>query len=254
MPRALNSRPSPHNNSTQKSESTLEGLNLSNRFLTKSRRSKPSSSNLSNLSPLDLTISNETMMTVGATANEEATEATLATMVETMAMTIIAKAKTTQIGDDIPMTRISPVIYMEGDTIQKNVLYSRGRLANSRHLAEISNETRTATTSPTSTIASCWIKIYHINGLLWQQTNPQRCHLRPRMLRTNPVAHEAPATVWCRFRIHLSRRIRNSRSKQRIFPWKISQRCTLHLGINLSRLQCCNHAQRLQKAKNHRNR
>jgi hypothetical protein len=42
-------------------------------------------------------------------------------------------------------------------------------------------------------------------------------------------------------------------SKQRILPWKISQRCTLHLGINISRLQCCNHTQRLQKAKNRQN-
>src|SRR5271154_5795966 len=44
-----------------------------------------------------------------------------------------------------------------GDTVQTSASHSRNRLANSsRHLAEISktsNETRTATTSPTSTIA-----------------------------------------------------------------------------------------------------
>jgi hypothetical protein len=158
MPKALNSRPCPHNSSTQKSESTLEGLNLLNRSPTKSRRSKPSFNNLSNPSPLDLTISNETMMTVGATAkdDEEVTEATLATM-GTMAMAtiLVAKAKTTQVGVNIPTTQISPVSYMEGDTVQKIVIHSNGKLANSSHLAAISNnETRTAITSPTSTIAS----------------------------------------------------------------------------------------------------
>jgi hypothetical protein len=48
--------------------------------------------------------------------------------------------------------------YMEGDTVQKIVMYSNGKLANSSHLAEISktnnNEARTAITSPISTIAS----------------------------------------------------------------------------------------------------
>src|SRR5271170_1788985 len=41
----------------------------------------------------------------------------------------------------------------------------------------------------------CWIWIYHINGQTWQQTNPQRCRLRSRTHRTNPVAHKAPATA-----------------------------------------------------------
>ena len=157
MPRALNSRPCRHNNSMRKSESTLEGANLSNQYPTKLKPSIPSFSNLSKLSPLDLTITNETMMTVAATAqeDEEATMATLATMAMTMTIVIVAKAKTTQVGGDIPTTRISPVSYMEGDTVQKSALYSRDRLANSsRHLAEISiinNETRTATTSQIST-------------------------------------------------------------------------------------------------------
>ena len=102
-------------------------------------------------------------MMVAATAkDEEATKvvATLATMVETIAMvmTIVVKAKTTKVGNDIPTTRISPVNYTEGDTVQTSVWYSKGRLANSsRHLAEISkisNETRTATTSPISSIAN----------------------------------------------------------------------------------------------------
>src|SRR5271154_5795967 len=140
----------------------LEGSNLSNRFPTKLRRSKPSFSNLFNPSPLDLTISNETMIIVAtAKEDEEATKATLATMVETTAVATIpvARAKTTKIGAtvDIPTTRISLVSYMEGDTVQTSASHSRNRLANSsRHLAEISktsNETRTATTSPTSTIA-----------------------------------------------------------------------------------------------------
>ena len=79
------------------------------------------------------------MVTTTTKDDEEVTEATLATMA--MTMTIVAKAKT-QVGDDIPMTRISPVIYMEGDTVQKSVLYSRSRLANnSRHLAEIDERT-----------------------------------------------------------------------------------------------------------------
>jgi hypothetical protein len=104
----------------QKSESTLEESNLSNRFPTKSKPSKPSFSNPSKLSLLDLTISNETMMVAMAKEDEEAIKATLATMVETMIMTIVAKAKTTQVGDDIPMTRISPVIYMAGDTVPKS--------------------------------------------------------------------------------------------------------------------------------------
>ena len=46
-----------------------------------SKRSRPRFNNLSNPSPLDLTISNETMTT--AKDDEEVTEATLATMVET---------------------------------------------------------------------------------------------------------------------------------------------------------------------------
>src|SRR5271154_2767886 len=142
----------------RKSESTLEGLNLSNRSPTKSKRSRPSFNNLSNPSPLDLTISNKTM-TVGATAkdDEEVTEATLATMVETMAMAtiLVAKAKTTKVGVDTPTTSISPASYTEGDTVQKIVIHSNGKLANSSHLAAISNnETRTAITSPISTIAS----------------------------------------------------------------------------------------------------
>jgi len=87
--------------------------------------------------------------------DEEVTKATFATtVVEMMTMTIVAKAKT-QVGDDIPMTRISPASYTEGDTVQKIVIHSNGKLANSSHLAAISNnETRTAITSPISTIAS----------------------------------------------------------------------------------------------------
>ena len=102
-------------------------------------------------SPLDLTTfqRNNRNNDGSATAKEveETIKATLATMVETMAMvmTIVVKAKTTKIGDDIPMTRISPVNYTEGDTVRMSVLHSRGRLANSsRHLAKIStisNET-----------------------------------------------------------------------------------------------------------------
>src|SRR5271155_1583545 len=161
MPKALNSRPCRHNSSMQKSESMLEGSNLSNRFPTKLRRSKPNFSNLSNPSPLDLTISNETAI-IAATAkeDEEATKATLATTVETTAVAtiLVAKARTKTGGVDIPTTRTSPVSYMEGDTIQTNASRSRSRLANSsRHLAEISqtnnNEARTAITSPILTIA-----------------------------------------------------------------------------------------------------
>src|ERR1700685_517352 len=48
------------------------------------------------------------------------------------------------------------------------------------------------------------------------------------------------------------RRIQNPISERRILPCKVSQRCTPHLGINLSRLQCFDHAQRFQKAKHHR--
>src|SRR5271154_858476 len=46
--------------------------------------------------------------------------------------------------------------YMEGDTVPKNAILSRDRLTNKTHLATIStsNETRTAITSPTSTIVS----------------------------------------------------------------------------------------------------
>src|SRR5271155_2931350 len=153
MPRVLNSKPCPHSNSTQKSESTLEESNLSNRYPTKSKPSIPSFSNLSKPSPLGLTISNETM-TVATTAKEDeetTTKATLAIMVEITATILVEKAKTIKIGDDIPTTRISPVSFMEGDTVPKSALLSRSKLANnSRHLAEISNETRTATTSPTS--------------------------------------------------------------------------------------------------------
>src|SRR5271170_1060562 len=109
MPRALNSRPYRHSNSTQKSESTLEESNLSNQCPTKSKLSKPSFSNLSKPSPLDLTISNETMMVAMVKEDEEVTKATFATtVVETMAMTIVAKAKTTEVGNDTPTTSISP--------------------------------------------------------------------------------------------------------------------------------------------------
>ena len=153
MRKALKSRPCRHNSSMQKSESMLEGSNLSNQFPT-------SFNNLSNPSPRDLTTSNET--TIIATTvkeDEEATKATLATMVATMAMAtiLVAKAKITNMGGDIPTTRISPVSYMEGDTVPTSASHSRSRLANSsRHLVETSktsNETRTATTSPTSPIA-----------------------------------------------------------------------------------------------------
>src|SRR5271155_138434 len=153
MQKALNSRQCPRNSSMQKSESMLEGSNLSNQFPTKLRRSKLSFSNLSNPSPLDLTISNETMIIAAtAKADEEATKATLATIVETMATAtiLVVKAKTTKIGGEIPTTRISPVSYMEGDTVQKSASHSRNRLANatnsSRHLAisKTNNEARTA--------------------------------------------------------------------------------------------------------------
>jgi len=92
MPKALNSRPCRHNSSMQKSESMLEGSNLSNRFPTKSRRSKPSFSNLSYPSPLDLTTSNETMA-VATTAKEDKAKATLTTMVETMAMAAVQQVE-----------------------------------------------------------------------------------------------------------------------------------------------------------------
>ena len=90
-----------------------------------------------------------------AKEDEEAIKASLTTMVETITTTIGVKAKTTKIGNDIPMTRISSVIYMEGGTVQKIVLYSRGRLVNSsHHLAKVSNASCTAIISPTSTIAN----------------------------------------------------------------------------------------------------
>src|SRR5271170_2396246 len=144
MPRALNSRLCRHNNSMRKSESPLEESNLSNRCPRKSKLSKPSFSNLSKPFPLDLTISNETMMVAMAKEDEEVPKATFATtVVETITMTIVAKAKT-QVGDDILMTRISPASYMAGDTVQTSVLYSGGKLANSSHLEEIRNETCTA--------------------------------------------------------------------------------------------------------------
>src|SRR5271170_338138 len=41
------------------------------------------------------------------------------------------------------------------------------------------------------------------------------------------------------FRIHLRRRIQNPLAERRILPCKVRQRCTPHLGINLSHLQCC---------------
>jgi hypothetical protein len=85
----------------QKSESTLEESNLSNQFPTKLKPSKPSFSTLFKPSPLDLTISNETMTVVATTKeDEEATKETFATMVEAMAMTMVAKAKTTEVGND----------------------------------------------------------------------------------------------------------------------------------------------------------
>src|SRR5271170_1993805 len=153
MPRVLNSKPCRHSNSMQKSESTLEESNLSNRYPTKSKPSIPSFSNLAKPSPLDLTISNETM-TVATTAKEDeetTTKATFAIMVETTVTILVEKAKTTKIGDDILMTRTSPMNYMEGDTVPKSALLSRSKLMNnSRHLAEISNETCTVTISPIS--------------------------------------------------------------------------------------------------------
>src|SRR5271170_574089 len=152
MPRVLNSKPCPHSNSMQKSESTLEESNLLNRYSTKLKPSKLTFSNLYKPSPPDLTISNETMIvaTMAKKDEETTTKATLAIMVEITATILVEKAKTIKIGDDIPMTRISPVSYMEGDTVPKSALLSRSKLANSSRLAEISNETRTATTSPTS--------------------------------------------------------------------------------------------------------
>src|ERR1700685_3139533 len=135
--KVLNSRRCPRNSSMPKLESTPLGSNLLNRSPMKSKLSRPNFNNLSNPSPLDLTISK----TIAATAkDEEATKATLATMVETMAVAmvvvatiLVAKARTTnQTGEvDIPTTRISPVNCMEGDTIPTNVSRSRNRLANS---------------------------------------------------------------------------------------------------------------------------
>src|SRR5271155_4394118 len=156
MPRVLNSKPCPHGNSTQKLESTLEESNLLNWYPTKLKPSKLSFSNLYKPSPLDLTISNETMMVATTTKeDEETTKATIATMVEIMATatSLVEKVKTIKTGDDIPTTRVSPVSYMEGDTVPKSALLLRSKLANSSRPAEISrisNGTRTATTSPTS--------------------------------------------------------------------------------------------------------
>src|SRR5271170_3633223 len=155
MPRVLNSKPCPHSNSMQKSESTLEESNLLNRYSTKLKPSKLTFSNLYKPSPPDLTISNETMIvaTMAKKDEETTTKATLAIMVEITATILVEKAKTIKIGDDIPMTRISPVSFMEGDTVPKSALLSRSKLANSSRPAEISrisNGTRTATTSPTS--------------------------------------------------------------------------------------------------------
>src|SRR5271155_4141923 len=156
MPRVINSKPCPHSNSTQKLESMLEESNLLNRYPMKLEHSKPSFSNLYKPSPLDLTISNETMI-VATTAkeDEETTKATIATMVEIMAtaITLVEKVKTIKIGDDIPTIRISPMSFMEGDTVPKSALLSRSKLANSSRPAEISrisNGTRTATTNATS--------------------------------------------------------------------------------------------------------
>src|SRR5271170_5651314 len=107
MSRVLNSKPCPNSNSMQKSESTLEESNLLNRYPTKLKPSKPSFSNLYKPSPLDLTISNETMM-VATTAkeDEETTNGTIATTVEIMAtaITLVEKVKTRNISDDIPTT------------------------------------------------------------------------------------------------------------------------------------------------------
>src|SRR5271170_2334702 len=138
MPRALNSKPCRHSNYMQKSESTMEESNLSNRYPTKLKPSRLSFSNLSKPSPLDLTISNETM-TVATTAkeDEETIEATFAIMVETTVTILIEKAKATKVGYTIPMTRISPMNYMEWDAVPKSALLSRSKLTNnSRHLAE----------------------------------------------------------------------------------------------------------------------
>ena len=101
----------------------------------KSKPSKLSFSNLSTLSPLDLTTSNEaTTVAITATAKDEerVTEAILAIMVETMATrTIVEKAaKTTKIGADIPTTRISLANYTDGDTVPTNALYSESELEN----------------------------------------------------------------------------------------------------------------------------
>src|SRR5271170_1104552 len=143
-----------------KLESTPEGSNLLNRSPMKSKLSRPNFNNLSNLFPLDLTISNETTaVATTAKEDEEVTKATLAITVETTAVAtiLVAKARTTKIGEvDIPTTRISPVNCMEGDTIPTNASRSRSELANnSRHLAVSNNETtRTAITSPISPIDS----------------------------------------------------------------------------------------------------
>jgi|SRR5271154_4514555 len=120
MPKALNLRPCQRSNSTQKSESMLEESNQSNQYPTKLKPSKLNNfSNHSEPSPLDLTISNKTMIVAATVEDEKAIKATVATMVETTAMatTLVIKAKTTKIADELPMIRISPVSYMEGDTV-----------------------------------------------------------------------------------------------------------------------------------------
>lgn len=100
------------------------------------------------------------MIAVMIKEDEEAIKAILAIMIETMTMItiLIIKIKITEVGDDIPTTSISPVSYMEEDTIQKNILHVRSRLANanSSHLTTISTISATimATISPISTITS----------------------------------------------------------------------------------------------------
>ena len=58
------------------------------------------------------------MATTMAKEVEEVTKATLVTTVETIATTIVEKARTIKIdGNDTPMTQISPMSYTEGDIV-----------------------------------------------------------------------------------------------------------------------------------------
>ena len=138
MPKALNSRPCPCNNFMEHSKSMLEGLNLSHQLLMKSKPFKSHFNNLSKPSPLDLTIFNET--TTAATKAkevEEVTKAMLATMAETIAMTIVEKARTIKIDSkNTLMIQISPVsLHKQGHTMEECITLKNRELENDSHLA-----------------------------------------------------------------------------------------------------------------------